>query len=362
MLPCLRYNQKIVISSLRLQNFRSYRDGSFEFDPGINIVVGPNASGKTNLLEAILVLCRGNSFRARDTELISHKKSWARLEGFFDSSSRIVKIEELNNRAFKTFEIGGKAYKCLNIERTLPVIIFEPNHLQLITRGPEQRRDYFDELLERTNLEFKSQSIAYRRALAQRNALLKQGSQRAPKQLFAWNVRLSELGGKIAQARQGLIDEINKTISKTYSGIAGKRYRVNLVYDSHFPAERYGSRMLAKLEASAMADIERGFTAYGPHREDIICRLNDQQVGETASRGESRSLVLALKIFELNLVEEVRGDPAIFLLDDVFSELDGARRNALVNYLKNRQVIITTTDADAVIQHFTAGPKLVAIK
>ncbi|HEX2558114.1 MAG TPA: hypothetical protein VHK86_07310, partial [Nitrososphaera sp.] len=103
------------------------------------------------------------------------------------------------------------------------------------------------------------------------------------------------------------------------------------------------------------ADMERGFTGYGPHREDIVFYLNDQPVSETASRGETRSLVLALKIFELKLVEKIRQTPAIFLLDDVFSELDGARRRALVDYLNDRQVIITTTDADAVMEYFASG-------
>ncbi|HEX2615733.1 MAG TPA: DNA replication and repair protein RecF, partial [Nitrososphaera sp.] len=255
----------------------------------------------------------------------------------------------------KVFEIAGKSYKRLNFERSVPTVLFEPNHLQLVTRGPDQRREYFDELLERTSIEFKPQAAGYRRALAQRNSLLKQGPRRAASQLFAWNVRLSELGGNVAAARQGLVDDINKGISRTYGGIAGKRSRVKIKYASHFPAEHYSSRMLAKLEVTVDADMERGFTGYGPHREDIVFYLNDQPVSETASRGETRSLVLALKIFELKLVEKIRQTPAIFLLDDVFSELDGARRRALVDYLNDRQVIITTTDADAVMEYFASG-------
>jgi len=350
-----------MIASVRLQNFRSYANDSFEFDPKVNIVVGPNASGKTNLLEGILVLSRGGSYKAKDAELVRFKKPWTRLEGFFDKTSRVVKIVEQDGRWTKTFESGGKSYRRMNLERTLPAVLFEPNHLQLMTRGPEQRRDYFDELLERTQIEFKPHAAAYRRALAQRNTLLKQGSQRIQGQLFAWNIRLSELGGKIAVSRQSLIDEINKGLSRTYSSIAGKRHRLSVHYESHFPAERYGSRMLAKLEATTTADIERGFTAYGPHREDIIFYLNGRPVSMAASRGETRSLVLALKIFELGLVEKVRAEQAIFLLDDVFSELDGARRHALVDHLKDRQVIITTTDADAVIEYFSRDHNLISL-
>jgi DNA replication and repair protein RecF len=351
----------MAITSIRLQNFRSYSDESFEFEAGVNIVVGPNASGKTNLLEAVLVLCLGGSFRARDSELLQHEKSWARLDGFFEKNSRVFKLEERNAKLYKSFEIDDKPYKRLSFERNLPVVIFEPNHLQLIVRGPEQRRDFIDGLLERSEPEFKALSASYRRILAQRNALLKHNPKMAIKQLFVWNVRLSEMGSKIAKYRSKMISEINKTISQTYSQIAQKKSKLEAFYDSQFPASDYASKLLQKLEHSENTDFERGFTAYGPHREDIIFYLNGQLVNDTASRGEVRTLVLALKIYELNLIELSRGQKPIFLLDDVFSELDGARRSALVNYLKNYQTIITTTDADAILAHFTDSSNIIAL-
>jgi DNA replication and repair protein RecF len=199
---------------------------------------------------------------------------------------------------------------------------------------------------------YKALSASYRRVLAQRNALLKRGASYANQQLFAWNVRLSELGTKLAEARSDLIIEINKNISEDYARISHKKAKVEIFYDSQFPIESYASKLLDKLETNIKTDLERGFTGHGPHREDIIIYLNGQPVSATASRGETRSLVLALKIFELELIEKTRGQKPIFLLDDVFSELDGARRHALVDHLKNHQTIITTTDADAVIDHF----------
>lgn len=346
-----------MITSLRLQNLRSYRDASFEFNEGVNIVVGPNASGKTNLLEAVLVLSQGKSYRAKDQELIMFGKPWARLDGFFGKHSRVVKLEP-----DKSYLLDDKPYKRLGFDKTIPLVLFEPNHLQLAIRGPEHRRDFFDDLLERSQPAYKPLLASYKRTLAQRNSLLKQNPTQGHKQLFAWNIRLSELGGKVAAVRQELIDDINKKISRTYSRISQHRSKVVLQMDSQFPADNYSSRMLDKLEKNTEIDFERGFTAHGPHRDDIVFYLNKQLAGVAASRGEARSLLLGLKIYELELIEKARGAKPIFLLDDVFSELDGARRLALVDYLKDYQTIITTTDADSVLAHFTEGPNLIAIK
>src|SRR6266404_5873305 len=152
-----------MITSLRLQNFRSYKDDSFEFDPGVNIVVGPNASGKTNLLEAVLVLARGSSYRVRDAELVQFDKPWARLDGTFQNNTRTIKLEPLG----KSYLLDDKPFKRLSLERTLPIVFFEPNHLQLMTRGPDQRREYFDDLLERSLPIYKSLLSGYKRTLAQ---------------------------------------------------------------------------------------------------------------------------------------------------------------------------------------------------
>ncbi|MDB5160725.1 MAG: replication and repair protein RecF [Candidatus Saccharibacteria bacterium] len=344
-----------MITSIRLQNFRSYRDDSFEFEPGVNIIVGPNASGKTNLMEAVLVLCEGSSYRARDPELIKFKKPWTRLDGYFDKSTRSLKIEYREGSLEKTYLFDEKTYKRVGLDKTVPVVYFEPNHLQLITRGPDARRDYMDDLLARSRPQFKPLANNYKRTLAQRNALLKRGPGYGQQQLFAWDIRLSELGELIARARQELTDDINKNLSATYSQIAHSKTKVSLEYKSQFPADNYGSRMLSKLEATAQADFERGFTGHGPHREDFAVDIAAQPANITASRGENRSLMLALKVYELDLIERSRGISPIFLLDDVFSELDGARRKALVEFLKDRQTIITTTDADTVVDYFATG-------
>src|SRR3989344_4461324 len=186
-----------MINSLRLQNFRSYKDESLEFEKGVNIIVGPNASGKTNLLEAILVACTGDSYRAKDVELVRFGQKWARLDAQYDEQPRSIKIKLNPDKlvSSKTFEISSKPYKRPPFEKTIPVVLFEPEHLQLLNGQPELRREFLDSLLEKTLAGYSQLRRQYQRTLRQRNALLKHGLATANKQIFAWDIRLSELGG-----------------------------------------------------------------------------------------------------------------------------------------------------------------------
>lgn len=341
-----------MIYSLRLQHFRSYTDDSFELEPGVNIIVGPNASGKTNLLESILMLCRGGSYRARDAELVEHDAPWTRIDALTDTEQRTIKLHvEPSGTVRKEFIINEQAYRRLSHQKTWPVVLFEPNHLQLLTGSPGPRRDYLDQLLDQLHPGFSATRRQYKRTLAQRNALLK-GEARGLSQLFAWNVRLSTLGGQIAEQRLQLVSQLNEQLAATYSRLAQHASGAAIRYLGTCPAENYGTQLLHKLEKSTDIDQQRGFTAYGPHRDDWMIELDGHAAEQTASRGETRTLLLALKILELQLVEKVRNKKPILLLDDVFSELDGARRMALTEALKTHQTFITTTDADVVVQHF----------
>jgi DNA replication and repair protein RecF len=351
-----------MITDLRLQQFRSYLDDSFEFDPGVNIVVGPNASGKTNLLEAVLVVARGASYRTKDSELVMFQKPWARLDANVasDAGPRTVKI--INEpKPSKTFEIGGKQYKRLSHNTALPIVLFEPNHLMLLSGGPERRRNYLDELLEQTTPGYATTRRQYKRALAQRNSLLKQASNLNDTTIFPWNVRLSQLAGQIVRARAELVATIQAQISDLYRELSHTTTDVEAVYDSRWATDSYESNLLSKLEADISLDRMRGFTAAGPHREDLLVLYNGHLAQETASRGEVRTAVLALKIIELKIIEAVRETAPLLLLDDVFSELDGSRRHALTDYLAPYQTFITTTDADLVIQHFTEKTNIIPL-
>lgn len=342
------------ITDLRLQHFRSYRDAAFELSRGVNIIVGPNASGKTNMLEALLVLARGSSYRVKDADLIEFGSEWARLDADLPAGKRTVKLQTSGpGKIFKTFEIDGQILARLSPQRALPVVLFEPNHLLLLHSSPDLRRSFLDDLLEQTLPSFGAIRRHYKRVLIQRNSLLKKKPRDLAEQLFVWNVRLGELGGQIVRERIKLVERFAERAEMLYSRLAGKEQAVELKYHSQFATENYETTLFKKLEDSLDLDQARGFTAYGPHRDDLGFTISGHAMPETASRGETRTMVLALKIMELQLLEELRGEKPLLLLDDVFSELDGKRRHALTDFLKPYQTFITTTDADLVVAHFT---------
>jgi len=351
-----------MLHDLRLQGFRSYTDDSFEFDPGVNIIVGPNASGKTNLLEALLFLATGSSYRARDRDVVAHQADWGRLDSNYNHGIRTVKLQvnEVSNRVEKSFEMDGLTIKRLQLADTLPVVVFEPSHLQLLTGSPERRREFLDGILARTRPGFTQLLRQYTRTLAQRNALLKQRSG-SRDQLFAWNIRISELGGRIAEQRIELTTTLNQTIEQHYREVSGGSQTVEVTYQSECGSESYGSSMLRKLERHEEQDFARGFTGFGPHRDDMAMMFNGRGLNEAASRGEVRTLLLGLKILELKLIEKARDQKPLLLLDDVFSELDGARRRALTDFLKGHQTFITTTDADVVVEHFMQSCRVIPV-
>lgn len=342
-----------MIQNIRLQNFRSYIDESFEVDPGVNIIVGPNASGKTNILEAILVSCLGSSYRARDIELVRFEAPWSRIDVRTEQGVRTVKlITAPNDSVKKEFTIQDQSFKRLSLQKTIPVVLFEPNHLQLMTGSPDLRREFLDDLLEQLVGGYATTRRQYRRALAQRNRLLKLERSQVGTQLFAWNIRLSQLAAEVVKHRLALLERLSEGIEALYQDLSNTKATVSLTYTSNCDQKQYGSDMLHKLESHTEQDFIRGFTAYGPHRDDMSITLRSKSLAEAASRGETRTMLLALKIQEMKLIEDTRLQKPLLLLDDVFGELDGTRRRALTEVLKNYQTFITTTDADVVVEHF----------
>lgn len=351
-----------MIQDIRLQHFRSYNDESFEIDPGVNIIVGPNASGKTNLLEAIMVNSLGDSYRVRDAELVQFNEPWARIDMSTDSGTRTIKLVlEPSGIVKKDFVVQDQPLKRLVLNKTLPVVLFEPNHLQLLTGSPDLRREYIDNLLEQLVPGYPTTRRHYKRALAQRNRLLKLGREHAGSQLFAWNIRLSQLAGEIVAHRTNLITQLSEGIENLYQDLSHSSAKVTLTYSSVCDLQQYSSDMLHKLEAHTDQDFARGFTAYGPHRDDIVVVLNNKLLQEAASRGETRTMLLALKIKEMKQIEEIRAQKPLLLLDDVFSELDGSRRRALTEVLSTYQTFITTTDADVVVEHFLGNCNVIPL-
>lgn len=328
-----------MISSITLKNFRSYSSSNFVFSENTNIILGKNGAGKTNILEAILFLSTGKSYRASDSDLIKYSTKNSFIEAEFDGIKRQVKFDTDKQ---KNYLINNSKFKRMSYSHTIPIVLFEPEFMQIIARGPDTRRDYFDSLLSRINPVYQTNLNKYKRALAQRNNLLKSRNF-SNDEMFVWNIKLSELGGYIAEKRANLILEINKYIGEIYSELASSKHEVKIQYISKVNQNNYTNNLLKSLEKNIVIDTETGFTTIGPHRDDFGFTINNKAVNISASRGETRTLLLAVKIIETRLIKIARDKAPILLLDDVFSELDDSRQGKLIEFLYENQVIITTT-------------------
>ena len=332
-----------MIADIRLKQYRSYLDKTIKLKDGINIVFGPNASGKTNLLEAVMMLCIGKSYRASDSDLVMHGKSWSRIDSnLVDGHKRTLKIN-LEDKAPKNFTINNKTVKRLLFNNQIPVVLFEPNHLSLVSGSPENRRSYLDSILEQTNQNYKKIRADYIKSLRQRNSLLKRGNV-TKNEIFPWNIRLSQLGGSMVLMRNELVELINVNVMNVYDSLSSGKEKITSRYVAHANTDNYETDLLKKLEHDLELDILRGYTAHGPHREDMEILINDQKPATVASRGETRTITVALKIIEAEIIKQRLDKQPILLMDDIFSELDSRRANHLSDYLKGGQSIVTTTD------------------
>lgn len=303
------------------------------------------------------MLAGHKSWRAMTSETISFNKPWTRLDSHTISGTRALKITR--EPPAKTYELDGRSFKRLETARKLPVCLFEPNHLLILSGKPELRRAYLDDLAEQIFPEFGPIRHKYSRVLAQRNHLLKQPN--VSSSIFSWNIRLTELAGQIIGRRTELLEKISSQIDKTYQALASSKDRVGVSYSSLVATLSYETDLLKKLETNLDEETVRGYTLYGPHRDDLTISINDKPTSLSASRGEMRTLTLALKILETQIIEEVNGAKPLLLLDDVFSELDGRRRQQLTKYIKSYQTFITTTDADVVLAYFTNSTNIIPL-
>lgn len=352
----------MVLTDIRLQNHRSYKDSSFELDGGVTIIVGPNAAGKSNLIEALLLIANSSAYRGK-TDIINHDSEWSRIEAHTTKNEvRTLKIKRQEDKKTPQleFEISGKTYRRLPVSQKQPTVLFEPNNLALLHGEPQTRREYIDNISAQTSDDFAKTLTRYKRTLAQRNALLK-SPHPDHSQLFVWNVRLSQLAENIVKQRLLTLETINSKLSETYSKIAKKEYKLGASYKTTINTSNYSASLLKKLEQDEGLDFARGFTGSGPHREDFSIILGGKPVETTASRGETRTLLLALKTIEVEALEDKTGQKPLLLLDDVFSELDGVRRKALTKFLKKYQTIITTTDADVILKNFSQNCQIIPL-
>lgn len=355
------YNRVMTISGVELTNFRSYERALFELHPAVTLVVGPNASGKTNLLEALYVLASTKSFRAKDRDLVRHGEDHYRLVARTDDVEYALGFRTTGGATEKRAMHDGVQRPLVSHVGEIQVTLFEPTDLELVAGPPEGRRKYLDFLLCQTDRGYLKTLQAYKRALKQRNALLEGYEMEAVRQqIFAWDLKLAELAAEVYGRRRMLMDELNASLPSLYGDIAGEGVALELEYLPSVIAEDYGGEFLAALQRNLPRDMGAGFTTIGPHREDFKVHFKNNDITAVASRGETRTVVLALKLAELGYAERVTGVRPLLLLDDVFSELDRDRRGYLLERLHEHQTIVTTTDADAITREISTGHAIIS--
>lgn len=340
----------MTLQNLSLQNVRSHELGSFEFSPQLTLILGANGSGKTTLLEAIYYLYRGTSFRGHAHELLRHDETISNLKLLHaHSGERRARImRQAPQSTAKEFTVDDKTSQRLPQAARLPIVMFEPDELRLLSSSPQRRREFIDGIIARLSPTYSRVLSRYARTLAQRNELLKQYNHMSHEawqsHLFAWDVKLAELGASIVKARRNFLAHANSHLPRLYSQLASKDHDVAAQYESPIGLVAPEQQLLQSLETAHQTDALRGFTSVGPHRDDVSLTLDTTPASQTASRGEMRTIMLAFKLLEVELQAHHSGAKPLILLDDVFSELDIDRERALMYTLANHQTIITATD------------------
>lgn len=339
-----------MIQKIHLSNFRNFANKAFSFSNKITIIVGPNASGKTNLLESLFLLSTGKSFKARiEEEMINYDEDLARVKGAFGEISLEVLLTrgEINEERIprKKLLVNGVPRRVIDFAGNFKTVFFGPQDLDLVTQSPSLRRKFLDNVLSQVDREYHRAILSYEKGLRQRNRLLWQiredpsaGSGRT--RLLFWDKLLIKNGDYISVKREELINFVNST--PTFFG-----QKFTLVYDKSAISE-------SRLEQYKNEEVAAGTTLVGPHRDDFIFFENQRELAKYGSRGEQRMAVLWLKLAELFFVENKTEERPTLLLDDIFSELDHPHREVVMKIVNPGavgagQTIITTADPHFVV-------------
>ncbi|MBR3176090.1 DNA replication and repair protein RecF [Candidatus Saccharibacteria bacterium] len=329
----------MIIKSIKLINFRNHTEYYLECLDNTSLILGANGCGKTSVLEAIYILTRGKSFRATDPDIVKKGSTFYRIELEYQNGEKNIVTYDGHS---KTFFISDKKSKRLPKKNKHPVILFLPSDLNLISHSPSRRRDYFDFIFSEFDEKYNSCLLKYEKAIKQRNELLKK-EQTTSDDVFSWNVILAKYGVDLYNFRKKFIQEINSKLTPTYHSIAENNDQINLLYKTDV-TDMNDSDYLKRLDQDFRKDLYLGHTTFGVHKDDYIFEFNSKPANGSASRGETRSIVLALKFIEADLIYQKQHQKPIILLDDVFSELDDSRRKCLVKNFKDNQVIITSVE------------------
>jgi DNA replication and repair protein RecF len=336
----------VRLRSLRLRNHRNYAQLDLVPGPGLNVFIGANGQGKTNLLEAVAMLALSSSPRARrELELVGPVAQMARIEAEVESAGSLVELAITLNvegdRARRVIEVDGARRRAVDLPGHFRVTLFWPDDLGLVKAGPDLRRRFLNQMLVQVEPGYARALAGLRRVLEQRNSLLKRmaaGAEGADV-LEVWDQELVQLGGQVAAARSAAVLELGPEAARSHSEIAGGE-DLQILYLG--PPDD----MAEAVHNSLAEDLRRGSTSVGPHHDDMRVLLGGQEARAYASQGQQRTAVVSLKLAEAALVARRTGERPVLLLDDVLSELDGKRRAALLGQVGGEgQVIITSVEA-----------------
>lgn len=336
----------MLLRSLRLRNHRNYAELDLTPGPGVNVFIGANGQGKTNLLEAVAMLALSTSPRSRrELELIGPVAQMSRIEAEVESAGLKAELAiSLNlegERARRVIEVDGVRRRAFDLPGRFRVTLFWPDDLGLVKAGPELRRRFLNQMLVQVEPGYARALAGLKRVLEQRNSLLKQISagEQSGDVLEPWNIELIRLGGEVVAARSAAVRELEPDAATYHAEIAGgERLKISYLGPQDNLAEA--------VHNSLTEDLRRGSTTVGPHHDDVRILLGGQEARAYGSQGQQRTAVVSLKLAEAALVARRTGERPVLLLDDVLSELDGERRAALLRQVAGEgQVIITSVEA-----------------
>ena len=334
----------MYINKIKLHNFRNYEEQEIELNKNINVIYGNNAQGKTNILEAIFLSSFGKSFRtSKEKEMIRFGQENLIVETEYKKSDRDGKIKiEIANK--KQIAVNGiKIKKLSEILGNINIVIFTPEDINILKDGPANRRRFLDMMIGQLRPNYVHNLNLYLQTLEQRNNYLKhiKEQNKSEEMLEIWDEKLAEYGEKVYKYRVDFVDKIIQKINIIHKKITDQNEELIIEYTSNC-----GNRedYLKLLKERRKLDIIKGFTTKGVHRDDFVIYINGKEVNIYGSQGQNRTVILSLKLAELNVVYDEIGEYPILLLDDFMSELDEKRRKNFLENIENTQVIITGTD------------------
>lgn len=350
----------MYIKSVALKNYRNYSSARVEFCKGLNIVVGKNAAGKTNLVESIYCSALGKSPRSNKyKDLIKWNESSCYIKVVVAKKYRDYTIEfGIDNTDKKRVAVDGVPLtKLSGLVGILNVVFFSPDEIKLIKESPQERRKFMDISLSQQSAVYLDALSKYNAILSQRNKLLKEKFNDASlaAQLYAWDVQMAKYGTQIIIQRYAFADSIAVYAKKIHSQITEGKEDLSVSYESgleRMEKSELESKFLQKLQQNFEKDKNLQYTTFGPHRDDLEILSNGVDMRKFGSQGQQRTVALSLKFAEIQLFKDEIGESPILLLDDVLSELDEGRRRQLLEMSATLQTIITCTEFEEDVQNY----------